>query len=84
VNRARYELVREDAEGVLIRDLGPWDRHSTVTNDAEQVVAELVPMLQGRRLYYFDSNGELDELVIRDGRFSGYAPGPGRRAEGPA
>ena len=75
MNRARYELVREDREGVLIRDLGPWSKHPTVTNAAEQVVAELLPTLRGRRLYYFDSNGELDELVVRDGRFAGFAPG---------
>jgi hypothetical protein len=75
VRLARYELVREDDDGVLIRDLGPWDQHPTVTNAAEQVVAELLPKLRGRRLYYFDSEGQLDELVIRDGRFAGFAPG---------
>lgn len=75
MRRARYMIVRENDHGVLICDLGPWDQHPTVTNAAEQVVAELLPMIRGRRLYYFDSNGELTELVIRNGRLLSYAPG---------
>lgn len=72
--KSRYEIVQETLDCVLIRDIGPWDRHLSVTNDAENVVAELAPMLRGRRLEYFDSEGERDQLLVRDGKFAGFAP----------
>jgi hypothetical protein len=28
------------------------------------------------RIFYFDSSGDLDELLVKDGRFAGFAPGP--------
>lgn len=68
---------------LVIRDVGPWDHHPTVTNDAEYVVSELVErgMLPGgRRLFYYDSDGNLDEIVVRDGKFAGFRPGPLRQA----
>lgn len=78
---ANYLVLDRDAllagmPAFVIRDVGPWDSFPTVTNDAEWVVEQLAPELEGRRLFYYDSDGELDELVIVDGRFSGYAPGP--------
>jgi hypothetical protein len=45
-----------------------------VTNDAEWVVAQLAGYLLGRRLFYYDSLGSLDELVVKEGRFAGFAP----------
>lgn len=73
---ANFEMVRSNAQSVVIRDVGPWDRHPTVTNDAESVVAALADSLNGRRLFYFDSDEQLDEILVRDGRFAGFAPGP--------
>lgn len=70
------------AEPLIIRDLGPWDRHLTVTNDAERVVAALIRqghLSPGQRLLYYDSEGMLDEILVKDGAFAGFAPGPGRR-----
>ena len=84
MNQARYEIVEDRAgEPLVIRDLGPWDQHPSVTNDAEGVVAEL--HLRGllpadRRLLYYDSEGQLDEILLdAAGCFAGFAPGPGRR-----
>lgn len=57
---------------VVIRDLGPWDQYKTVTNDAENVVEFLVEaevLRPGDRLFYFDSSGQLDEILVKDGRF---------------
>jgi len=64
---ANYEVVYEQCtdEFLVIRDVGPWDAHFTVTNDAETVVMELHRVGQlppGRRLFYYDSEGDLDEL----------------------
>ncbi len=76
---AAYSVVSSDATQITIRDFGPWDRHLTVTNDAEHVVAEMARVygLGTRRLFYFDSEGQLDELVHDgNGRFVRFAPGP--------
>lgn len=72
----RFEIVYNGQDHVMIRDLGPWDEHLSVTNGAEQVVEALAPMLRGRRLLYLDSEGEQDELLVRDGKFAGFAPSP--------
>ena len=60
---AQYQLEHEDPETVTIRDTGNGMVLS-VTNDAERVVKELhdLKILQGRKLMYFDSYGELAEL----------------------
>jgi hypothetical protein len=76
---ARYQVIDQTNWDVTIMDLGPWTIHLTVTNDAERVVEELMPLLAGRKLYYIDSEGDMDELVIKDGKFAGFAPGPGRK-----
>jgi hypothetical protein len=72
---ARYSVVSKNDWSLTIRDEGPHDKHPTITNDAENVVQALVPLLEGRRLFYYDSHGELDELLIKDGTFAGFKPG---------
>lgn len=72
--KPNYAIVEETLGCVLIRDLGPWDRHMTVTNGAEEVVVELAHLLRGRRLEYYDSDGDRDQILVRDGRFAGFAP----------
>jgi hypothetical protein len=72
-----YEVVADDPDHLLIRDVGPWDSHSTITNKAEEVVEALLPVLGGRKLYYIDSEGDHAELVIHQGKFAGFAfPNP--------
>jgi hypothetical protein len=79
-DRANYVVVRDDPGGTLfIKDVGPWDQYQSVTNAIEVVVAELYAagrLVDGRRLLYFDSTGELDEIVHEAGRFVHFAPGP--------
>lgn len=58
------------SEALVIRDVGPWDQHPTVTNGAEDVVRRLFAaglLPAGRRLFYFDSSGDLDEIVHSEG-----------------
>lgn len=75
---ARYAIDAHDTRLVVLRDLGPWDQHPTVTNDAAWVIAQVAPQLDGRRLFYFDSSGTLDELLVVDGAFAGFRTGRGR------
>ena len=76
--QANYEIVEnKHASGgpLTIRDLGPWDKHPSVTNVAEEVVTELVAggaLHVDQRLFYYDSEGQLDEIVVRAGRFVGF------------
>jgi len=67
-----YEIIEQTDEYVLIRDIGPWDIFPTVTNGAEEVVGELAQMLNGRRLEYYDSEGERTELLVSGGAFAGF------------
>jgi hypothetical protein len=76
---ANFKVIFESENTVVIKDIGPWDVHFTVTNDAEGVVKRLAPMLNGRRLFYYDSEGDYDEILVRDGKFRAFAPGPRER-----
>lgn len=71
--RPRYEVIDVTDECMLIRDLSPWFSYPTVTSAAEIVVAELAPLLGKRRLEYVDSSGNKAEIVIKRGRFAGFA-----------
>ena len=70
----RFDIVLNADDRLVIRDVVHWDEHPTVTNAAEAVVERLAPHLNGRRLFYYDSEGRLDELLVKDGRFAGFAP----------
>jgi hypothetical protein len=76
MERAQYIIVSNvQDKPLVIQDIGPWDSFPTVTNAAETVVAELVAskhLTEGRRLLYYDSEGELDEIVVQNGRFAGF------------
>ena len=77
MRHAVYIVVEEAEDHVTIKDVGPWDRSPTVTNDVEFVVEEMARSgLGGRKLYCIDSEGELDELLVKRGMFAGFAPGP--------
>lgn len=78
--KANYRIVADKpGEPLTIQDIGPWSRFATVTNAAEEVVAELVAagrLPEGRQLFYYDSSEVVDEIVVRGGRFAGFRPGP--------
>lgn len=83
MNRKANYIIAEDNHRhlgpLVIKDVGPWDQHPTVTNDAENVVRALASqghLPEGRRLFYYDSDGRLDELLVKDGQFVGFAAGP--------
>ena len=64
---------------LFIKDLGPWDQFPTVTNDAEGVVERLFKsgaLKEGMRLQYGDSDRQVDEILIKDKKFSGFASQP--------
>jgi hypothetical protein len=72
MSQADYEIIEDTDQVLCIRDLDLGNR--SVTNDAEAVVRELAPALGTRRLEYIDSDGQRDQIRVRDGRFAGFAP----------
>jgi hypothetical protein len=71
MRRANYAIVRDThPDLIVIRDIGPWDAYQTVTNAADLVVAELQAARQlrdGRKLFYYDSEGEYGEIAYQSG-----------------
>ena len=68
---ANFEIVELVARGgggkdVYLRDVGPWNKHKTVTNDAEGVVERLIASgvvtSAEDRIFYFDTDDIMDEL----------------------
>lgn len=75
MSRSNYEIVSENDAEIILRDLGPWDQFMSVTNDIERIVTDLGSRLKiGMRLYYFDSEGDLTEVRLNDGKFAGFKP----------
>jgi len=82
MTHVRYEVQYDYLDKLIVLlDLGPWDQHPTITNDAEQVVADLVKhngLRDYTMLLYIDSEGDLGEIRHQQGRFVGFAPAPRR------
>ncbi len=80
MRRARYSVRGVPLQGfaVLIKDMGPWDMFPTVTNDAEGVLADLISRGYVRsasdRIAYYDSEGELAEILHDGCQFKGFGP----------
>jgi len=72
--KPNYAIVEETENYILIKDLGPWDKYLTITNAPELVVNDLADKLGSRRLEYYDSEGCRDQILVRNGRFAGFAP----------
>lgn len=74
MNHALFEIVSDTADALTIRDVGHNRGRPSVTNDVETVVATLAYQLGNRRLYYYDSDGNRDEIYIARGKFAGFRP----------
>lgn len=70
-------LIDESDKFLLFKDCGPWDTFPTVTNAAEVLIEILVKIgaLNSRRVFYFDSEGDLGEILIKDNKFAGFGFG---------
>lgn len=79
MNGSHFEVaLNEHGRPLVIRDVGHDQGCRSVTNDAESVVALLYAsglLDTHRRLFYYDSENNLDEILHHDGRFVGFAPG---------
>ncbi len=75
-----WEVFRNvKGKALIISDMSDTSGGPTITNSAEKIVKELFErgwLEEGRRLFYFDTDNDLDEIIIKDGAFRGFAPGP--------
>lgn len=76
---ANISIVKNvEGQPLTIRDEGSHDKYKTVTNDVENVVTMLRAggyLPEGRRLFYYDSEGTKDEILIEGGQFKAFKPG---------
>lgn len=73
--RASYTITHTDEHQVIIRDDGVG---MSVTNDAENVVEDMIrngTLQDGQRLYYRDTEGQVDQLEHKNGVFTGFSFG---------
>lgn len=72
--RTHYDVVRVTRDFVFITDETVKRGGRSVTNAAEQVVADLLAKHPGRRIVYRDTDGTWDELVHDGTKFATFAP----------
>ncbi|MDD5511923.1 MAG: hypothetical protein PHI12_14120 [Dehalococcoidales bacterium] len=74
--KAHWALISIDEKRIVIDDVGPWDRFMSITNAAENTVEELdrIYGIGDRRVFYYDSDNELTELKIKNGKFIDFGP----------
>lgn len=75
--RSEYLLILIEDDFIYIEDTCLYTQKMSVTNDAENVVADIHKKysLIGRSLYYLDTDGNVDILLHKDGVFTNFAPG---------
>lgn len=73
MKRADFEVIRVSDDSIYIVDLDLGN--VSVTNDVENVVKSISEAFDGigkRRLFYQDSMGRVDEILVKDERFAGF------------
>lgn len=73
MNKSAWEIVGISETAVYILDVGQGTDLS-VTNDAENVVDEILLVYGEKRIVYRDSEGQWDEITHDGVDFTGFAP----------
>jgi len=74
--RASYSVDRVTSDPVLGKMVFIVDNDvgMSVTNDAENVVVDVLRTYPNHRIIYRDTMGQWDELLHHNGQFAGFAP----------
>ena len=74
MKEANYIVNSTNQFRIILSDVGPWDKYTTVTNAAEWVIEDLNRHynIAGRRVFYYDSEGDYSEILIKNGKFAGF------------
>jgi len=74
---ANWKFIGATGEEVKLQDIGPWDKHLSITNDPEWVTAQCIKMGLGiRKLLYLDTGNEWTELLHNGKKFTGFGHDP--------
>ena len=85
MNKAHWSIERIDHHRKIIFIFDENDGSRTITNSAEQVTSEVFDGVNlpedvlTYRLFYYDTDGNWDELMHDRGQFIDFAPGMGVR-----
>jgi hypothetical protein len=73
---AVFDVIKETQDFIFIKDMG-HNSHLTITNDANFVLSKLEAEygIDRRRVFYMDSDGNIDEIEHRGVHFTGFKPG---------
>jgi hypothetical protein len=73
---AVFDVIKESPDFIYIKDTG-HKKHITVTNDAAFVISKLAKEygIDRRRIFYMDSDGEIDEIQHHGAKFIGFKAG---------
>jgi hypothetical protein len=70
---ANWKFIGATEKDVKLQDIGPWDKHLSITNDPEWVTDQCIKMGLGKRkLIYLDTNNDWTELLHDGTRFTGF------------
>jgi hypothetical protein len=72
--RSRFYVQDVTEEAVFIVDLANECNTMSITNDAENVVANVAQAFGNKRIVYKDTMGQWDELIHENGVFVRFAP----------
>lgn len=73
---ASYKVIQDSSGAICLLDLGPWDQFKTITADVALVISELQQankLPPGKRLFYWDSEGDFGEIILKAGKFDQFA-----------
>jgi hypothetical protein len=75
-DHAGYEVIADNDQFIYLEDTG-HNQFKTVTNDAEYILSRLNEEygIGNRRVFYKDSSGDIDEIVHKNGVFTGFRHG---------
>jgi len=70
--RSNYRIIRETFCEIELVDLGPHDIYLTITNDAENIIADLDIDQRSKVITYKDSDGLICQLLTDGNKFTGF------------
>jgi L-lactate utilization protein LutB len=75
-NHAVFEIIQNTKSFIFIKDTGHMN-HKSVTNDVEYVLEQLAAEtnIKGKRIFYADSQNEIDEIIHSGTHFSHFKYG---------
>lgn len=74
MRQASYIIAEINEDTVFLTDVSDAVGAMSVTNNAENVTAEINALYPGMRIVYIDTMGWIDELVHDNGKFQRFEP----------